>query len=171
MHKNLQCHSYFHPSILCHKIRKSKQLCYHKQVTQYIFRVNEGDSKSSKSPSILLMPLQIARLPKFLYKRILQSVIPLQYQSQLFMEKMVQSYCKKDTPSIEGHSPFSEPTESNGLMDVWVLRQSTSARLQQVFSTGRKYKLDNGSMGALAYMQGHGRGIGVVATRSQHTVI
>jgi hypothetical protein len=28
-----------------------KQLCYHKQVTQYIFGVKEGESKKSKSPS------------------------------------------------------------------------------------------------------------------------
>jgi hypothetical protein len=43
----------------------------HKQVTQDIFRVKEGHSKKSKSPNILLMPLQIVRWPKFLYKRIL----------------------------------------------------------------------------------------------------
>jgi hypothetical protein len=54
-----------------------KQLCDHKQVTQVDFREKEGDSKKDKSPSILLMPLQIARCPKFIYKRILQSVIPL----------------------------------------------------------------------------------------------
>jgi hypothetical protein len=38
-----------------------KHMCDRKQVTQDIFRVKEGDSKKSNSPSILLMPLQIAR--------------------------------------------------------------------------------------------------------------
>jgi hypothetical protein len=71
-----------------------KQLCDHKQVTQYIFMVKEGDSKK-KSPSILLMPLQIARWPKLLYKRILQSVIPLQYQNQLSMENVLYSQIAK----------------------------------------------------------------------------
>jgi hypothetical protein len=42
-----------------------KHLCHHKKVTQYIFRVKEGDSKKRKSPSILLIPFQIARWPKF----------------------------------------------------------------------------------------------------------
>jgi hypothetical protein len=68
-----------------------KQMCDHKQVSQYIFRVKEGDSKKIKSPSILLMPFQITRWPKLLYKRIIQSVIPLQYQSQVSMEKMMYS--------------------------------------------------------------------------------
>jgi hypothetical protein len=66
-----------------------KQLCDHKQVTHDIFRVKEGDSKKSKSPRILLMPLKLARWQKFLQESILQSVIPLQYQSQLYMEKML----------------------------------------------------------------------------------
>jgi hypothetical protein len=65
-----------------------KQPCDHKQVTQDILRMKEGDSKKNKSPSILLMPLKISRWSKFMYKRILQSVIPLQYQSQLSMDKM-----------------------------------------------------------------------------------
>jgi hypothetical protein len=68
-----------------------KQLCDCKQVTHDVFTVKEGDSKKSKSPSIVRMPLQIARWPKFLYKSILQSVIPLQYQSQFSMEKMMYS--------------------------------------------------------------------------------
>jgi hypothetical protein len=67
-----------------------------------------------------MMPLQIARWLKFLYKRILQSVIPLQYQSQLFMEKMLYSQIARRlhlSSFIEGHSPFSEPTKSKSLMD------------------------------------------------------
>jgi hypothetical protein len=35
----------------------------------------------------------------------------------LYGEDVGQSDCKKDAPSIEGHSPFSEPTKSKGLMD------------------------------------------------------
>jgi hypothetical protein len=41
---------------------------------------------------------------------------------------------------------------------VWVSRQPTGARLQQVFGTAHKYKLDKGIMGTLVHMQGHGRG-------------
>jgi hypothetical protein len=37
-----------------------KQLCDHTQVTQDMFGVKEGESKKSKSPRILLIPLQIA---------------------------------------------------------------------------------------------------------------
>jgi hypothetical protein len=66
-----------------------KQLCNHKQVTQDIFRVKEGGSKKQQVPVILLIPLQIVIWPKFLYKRILQSVIPLQYQNQLSMENLL----------------------------------------------------------------------------------
>jgi hypothetical protein len=65
-----------------------KQLCDNKEVTQAIFRVKEGDSKKSKSPRILRMPLQIARWLKFLYKRIIQSVIQLQYKIQLYMQRI-----------------------------------------------------------------------------------
>jgi hypothetical protein len=52
---------------------------------------------------------------------------------------------------------------------AWVSLQPTGARLQQIYSTTHKYKLDNGSMGASKYVQGCGRGRWVVATRSQHT--
>jgi hypothetical protein len=38
-----------------------KQMCDHKQATQYMLRVKEGESKKSKSPSILWMLLQTAR--------------------------------------------------------------------------------------------------------------
>jgi hypothetical protein len=64
-------------------------------------------------------------------------------------------------------------TNATGIYSVivGVSRQSTGARLQQIFGTAHKYKLDNGSMGALAYMQAHGRGRWVVEIRSQQTDI
>jgi hypothetical protein len=37
--------------------------------------------------------------------------------SIIYGEYVVQSYCKKAAPSIEGHSPFCEPTTSKRLMD------------------------------------------------------
>jgi hypothetical protein len=72
-----------------------KQLCDHNQVTQDIFRAKEGDSKNIKSPSILMVPLQITRWPKFLYKRILQSVIPLKYQNKLSMDNILYNHIAK----------------------------------------------------------------------------
>jgi hypothetical protein len=38
-------------------------------------------------------------------------------KSIIYGEDVVQSYLKKAAPSIEGDSPFSEPTKSKGLMD------------------------------------------------------
>jgi hypothetical protein len=38
-------------------------------------------------------------------------------KSIVYGEGVVLSYCKKDAPSIEGHSPFIEPTKSKGLVD------------------------------------------------------
>jgi hypothetical protein len=38
-------------------------------------------------------------------------------ESIIYGEDDVQSDCKKDAPSIKGHSKFSEPTKSKGLMD------------------------------------------------------
>jgi hypothetical protein len=38
-------------------------------------------------------------------------------KSIIYGEDGVQSDCKKAAPSIEGHSPFSEPSKSKGLMD------------------------------------------------------
>jgi hypothetical protein len=37
-------------------------------------------------------------------------------KSNIYGEDVVQSYCKKAEPSIEGHYPFLEPTKSKGVM-------------------------------------------------------
>jgi hypothetical protein len=42
-------------------------------------------------------------------------VIPLQYKKTvIYGEHVITSDCKKAAPSIEGHSPFHEPTKSKG---------------------------------------------------------
>jgi hypothetical protein len=38
-------------------------------------------------------------------------------KSTIYGEDVLQSDCKKAASSIEGYSPFSEPTKSKGLMD------------------------------------------------------
>jgi hypothetical protein len=75
------------------------QLCDHKQVTKYILGCKRLKVKTSKYQIILLIPLQIAICQKFLYKRILQSVIPLQYQNQLSKEKMYDWVMQNTHPS------------------------------------------------------------------------
>jgi hypothetical protein len=67
-------------------------MCDHKQVTQDMFRVKEG----SKSPSVLLMPLQIARWPNNPVQEDspTSETAPIS-KSIMYGEYFVQSDCKK----------------------------------------------------------------------------
>jgi hypothetical protein len=94
-----------------------KQLCDHKQVTQDIFRVKEGDSKKKQVPKYFAdtpSECKMAEVP-------VQEDYPISdtnpiSKSIIYGAHAITSDCKKAAPSIEGHSPFHEPTKSKGLV-------------------------------------------------------
>jgi hypothetical protein len=99
------------------------QLCEHKQATQYISRVKEGDSKKASpqdAPSNCKMP----EVPVQEDSPI-NDTTPIS-KSIIYGEYVLHSDCKKPVPSIEGHSQFSEATKSKGLMDKEVQFVSSS---------------------------------------------
>jgi hypothetical protein len=64
-------------------------------------------------------------------------------KSIIYGEGGVQSDCKKAAPSIEGHSPFREPTKSKGLMDEEVKFVTSQIYLLSEKYTGtRKIKTE-----------------------------
>jgi hypothetical protein len=94
-----------------------KQLCDNKQVTQYIFRVKEGDSKTKQ------VPRYFADTPSDynIVKVHVQEDSPISDTTPIskpiiYGEHVITSDCKKAAPPIEGHSPFHEPTKSKGLV-------------------------------------------------------
>jgi hypothetical protein len=93
------------------------QLCDHKQVTQDISRVKEGDSKNKQVPKYFDVAPSDCKMKE----------VPLQEDSPIsdttpiskpiiYGEDVIQSDCKKASPYKEGHSPFRKPTKSKGLM-------------------------------------------------------
>jgi hypothetical protein len=59
-------------------------------------------------------------------------------KSIIYGEDVVQPYCKKAAPSIEGHSPFREPTKSKGLMDEKVQFGMSQINLLSGKESGKK---------------------------------
>jgi hypothetical protein len=95
-----------------------KQMCDHKQVTQDIFRVKEGDSKNKQVPKYFAdapSDCKMAEVPVQEDSPI-SDTTPISNSIIYGEHDVIQSYCKKAAPSIDGHSPFHEPTKSKGLM-------------------------------------------------------
>jgi hypothetical protein len=76
-----------------------KQLCDHKQVTQYIFRMKDGDSKKSKSPNILLMPPSDCKMAEVPVQEDspISDTTPIS-KSIIYGEDVIQSDFKKAAP-------------------------------------------------------------------------
>jgi hypothetical protein len=83
-----------------------------------MFRLKEGESKKKQVPKYFddaPSDCKMAEVP-------VQEDYPISYttpisKSIIYGEDAVYSDCKKDAPSIQGHSPFQEPTKLKGLMD------------------------------------------------------
>jgi hypothetical protein len=90
-----------------------KHLCDHKQVTKDMFRVKEGDSKKKQVPKYFYDAPSDCKMTEVPVKE--ESPIgvttPIS-KSIIYGEDVVHPDSKKATPSIEGHSPFREPTKS-----------------------------------------------------------
>jgi hypothetical protein len=92
-----------------------KQLCDHKQVTQYVSGVKEGDSKNKQVPMYFAdspSDCNMAEVP-VLEDSPISDTTPIS-KPIIYGEHVITSDCKKEAPSIEGHSPFHEPTKSKG---------------------------------------------------------
>jgi hypothetical protein len=96
-----------------------KQMCNHKQVTQYIFRVKKGDSKKKQVPNYFDDAPRDCKMAKVPVQEDspISDTTPISKSIIYGEDVVVQPDFKKAASSIEGHSPFSEPTKSKGLMD------------------------------------------------------
>jgi hypothetical protein len=95
-----------------------KQLCDRKQVTQDMIRVKEVDSTKKQVPEYFTdapSDCKMAEVPVREDSPI-NDTTPIS-KSIIYGEDGVQSDCKKAAPSINVHSPRSEPTKSKALMD------------------------------------------------------
>jgi hypothetical protein len=92
-----------------------KYLCNHKQVTQDMCGVKEGGSKNKQVPKYFAdtpSDCKMAEVP-------VQEDSPISDTTSIskpiiYGEHIITSDHKKVAPSIEGHSPFHEPTKSKG---------------------------------------------------------
>jgi hypothetical protein len=93
------------------------QMCDHKQVTQDIFRVKKGESKNKQSPKYFYHAPSDCKMDDVTVQEYspISDTTPIS-KSIIYREDVIQSDCKKVAPSIEGNSPFREPTKSKGLM-------------------------------------------------------
>jgi hypothetical protein len=90
-------------------------MCDHKQVTEDMFGVKEGESKNKQVPkhfSDTLSDFKMAEVP-VQKNYIISDTTPIS-KPIIYGEHIIASDHKKAAPSIEGHSPFHEPTKSKG---------------------------------------------------------
>jgi hypothetical protein len=90
-----------------------KQLYDHKQVTQDIFGVKEGESKNKQVPKYFAdtpSDCKMAEVPVQDYSPI-SDTTPIS-KPIIYGEHIITSDHKKAETSIEGHYPFHEPTKS-----------------------------------------------------------
>jgi hypothetical protein len=90
-------------------------MCGHKQVTQYIFGVKEGESKNKQVPKYFTdtpSDFKIAEVP-VQEDTTISDTTPIS-KLIIYGEHTITSDCKKVSPSIEGKSPFHEPNKSKG---------------------------------------------------------
>jgi hypothetical protein len=95
-----------------------KQMRDHKQVKQDIFRVKEGDSKKEQVPKYFDDTPSDCKMAEVHVQEDypISDTTPIS-KPLISGEHVIKSDYKKAAPSIEGHSPFHEPTKSKGLVD------------------------------------------------------